>query len=91
MNEFDTDHEHDAAALLSTQEFAHLGGGQVAYVRELGDEQAVHVYESLPDLPQDARLFGLYAADGTCMAITDSRDAARASALENDLQPLSVH
>jgi hypothetical protein len=76
---------------LSTVEFALLGGGQVAYVRELSGEQARDMFSDLENVADEARLFGVYAADGTCMAITDSRAAAVANAFEHDLHPLSVH
>lgn len=76
---------------LSTVEFALLGGGQVAYVRELSGEQARDMFDDLDNIASEVRLFGVYAADGTCMAITDSRAAAVASAFEHDLHPLSVH
>lgn len=76
---------------FSATEFALLGGGQVAYVREISGEQARDFAYGLDEVPDDARLFGLYAADGTCMAITDTRSAAVASAFEHDLHPLSVH
>ena len=33
----------------------------------------------------------LFGADGTPLALTDSRNAAIANAIENDLVPLSVH
>lgn len=87
MNDFNFDEDTE----LTQIEFAHLGGGEVAYVRELGEEQVIQVIENVPDLPENAKLYGLYAADGTCMVITDSKDAAHANALEQDLQPVSVH
>jgi hypothetical protein len=76
---------------LSSVEFALLGGGQVAYVRELSGLQARDLFSDLEDIADEARLYGVYAADGTCMAITDSRAAAVANAFEHDLHPLSVH
>lgn len=76
---------------LSSVEFALLGGGQVAYVRELSGLQARDLFSDLEDIADEARLYGVYAADGTCMAITDSRAAAVANAFEQDLHPLSVH
>lgn len=77
--------------IMSDADFASLGGRHLAYVREMTREEAAEVAE-LTGLPvAGARLFALHAADGTRMAITDSLDTARASALEHDLETLSVH
>ncbi len=77
---------------MSAAEFALLGGGELAYVREISGEEAQKMIEGLPDdLPDDARLFGVYAADGTCMAITDSQESALANVWQNDLHPISIH
>jgi len=41
--------------------------------------------------PAGTPLFCLYAADGTPMAISVSKQAAMANALANQLMPMSVH
>jgi hypothetical protein len=76
---------------MSPEDFALLGGGHVGYVREITAAKASELMSGLPDLPPKTRLFALYAADGTCMSITDSHDAALANAFEHDLQPVPVH
>ncbi len=77
---------------MNAEEFALLGGGEIAYVREISAEQAHEIVDGLPEnLPVDVRLFGVYAADGTCMAITDSQESALASVWENDLHAMPVH
>lgn len=83
--------EKDQIEPLSTLEFAHLGGGEVAYVKELSFSEAQEMFPSLDDLPQDMILFSLHAADGTPIALADSRSAALANALENDLETVSLH
>lgn len=35
--------------------------------------------------------FAIHAADGTQLAIVESRDLAFATVMQNDLQPVSVH
>lgn len=76
---------------MTPHELALLGGGHVAYVREITAEQAASMMHGLPELPARGRLFALYAADGTCMTITDTRDAALANAWEHNLSTLAVH
>lgn len=77
---------------MKAEEFALLGGGEIAYVREISAEQAHEMVDGLPEnMPVDIRLFGVYAADGTCMAITDSQESALASVWENDLHATAVH
>ena len=43
------------------------------------------------DAPEGIDLFAVLSADGTPIALTDSRNAAIANAIENDLVPVSVH
>jgi hypothetical protein len=75
---------------LSDIEFAQLGGGHLAYIREIDAEQASILLGELPG-PPGSPLFCLYAADGTPMAISVSKQAAMANALANQLLPMLVH
>ena len=76
--------------ILSDIEFAQLGGGHLAYIREIDAEQASILLGELPG-PPGTPLFCLYAADGTPMAISVSKQAAMANALANELMPMPVH
>jgi hypothetical protein len=76
---------------MSAAEFALLGGGEVGYVREIDTKRAVELVGPLPYLPDNARLYALYGADGTPMAVTGSLEAALANAFENDLKTVSVN
>ncbi|WP_342644033.1 DUF1150 family protein [Rhodoligotrophos ferricapiens] len=78
-------------APMSAAEFALLGEGKIGYVREIDGVRAAELIGPIPYLPADARLFALYAADGTPMAIAGSREAALANAFEHDLQTVSVN
>lgn len=81
----------DILPLMSNIEFAHLGGGEVAYVKELTQDEAEEMFPSLDDLPRGVHFYSLHAADGTPLALTESRSAAIANALEQDLETVSVH
>ena len=75
---------------LTDFEFARLGGGQVGYIREIPVEKASSLMGPV-EVPPGTRLYCLYAADGTPMAISGSQEAAVANAFEHALEPLTVH
>jgi hypothetical protein len=76
---------------MSADEFAHLGGGSIAYLRPIRSEDIGDLFPDAPDIQPGLQLFALLAADGTPILLTDSKDAALANALENELQTVSVH
>ena len=76
---------------MSSNEFAALGDGIVAYIKELSSEEAGRMFPSIEDLPMGMNLYSLHAADGTPIALTDSRQAAVGHAIEDDLEVASVH
>jgi hypothetical protein len=76
---------------LSPEAFAVLGGGQVAYVREINSEEVKGLFPQAPQMAPGMKLFSLHAADGTPIIITDSREAAVANAREHELDTVSVH
>ncbi len=63
--------------VLSETDFALLSLGDVAYIKLIEVEGS------------DA--FGVYAADGTTMAVIENCDVAVAAVRQQDLEPLSVH
>ena len=79
------------AAVMSALEFARLGGGEVAYIKQIDSDQARDLFPTLTGLPEGIDFFAVVGADGTPLGITDSRDSAIASVFENELQPVSVH
>jgi len=68
--------EHTEA--FSEQELAAWGVNDVAYVKAVTKEDGGQGY-------------GIYAADGTQMAVMDDRDVAFAAVRQHDMEPLSVH
>lgn len=77
--------------IMTNSEFAHLGGGEVAYVKELTSDEAGELFPNVEELPKGINVFSLHAADGTPLAIAESRSAAIANAFEQDLETVSVH
>lgn len=78
-------------AVMSTQAFAVLGGGKIAYVKAIRSEDVHALYPQAPELEPGMRLFALHAADGTPIMVTDSREAAVANAMTHELETVSVH
>ena len=62
---------------LSANELAMLGMQHLAYVKEV--------------VVEGASGYGIFAADGTQMALVGDRDLAFAVVRQNELQPVSVH
>jgi hypothetical protein len=75
-----------------TQEaLAQLGDGRLAYVRRIRSEKVAEMFPQAPHLEPGLDLFALYAADGTPIMLTDTREAAVANAWSQELEPVSVH
>jgi hypothetical protein len=76
---------------FSEEQFVHLGGGSLAYVRELSSDEVSKLFPQAPPIQPGLQLYALLGADGVPIVLTDSRDAALANALQNELQTVSVH
>ena len=76
---------------ISTEALALLGGGKIAYVKSIRSEDVSSMFPQAPALQPGMQLFALHAADGTPMMLTDSREAAVASAWSQELETVSVH
>jgi len=63
--------------VMSAEAFAHWGVGQVAYIKPV-------VVDGQP-------LAAIFSADGQQIGLTESRDVARAAAVQHSLEPVSVH
>lgn len=83
--------EFESGAVMTLVEFAHLGDGEVAYIREMTSDEAEQMFPSIEGIPTGINLFALHGADGTPLALTDSRSAAMAHAIEDELELASVH
>ncbi|MGC2410901.1 MAG: DUF1150 domain-containing protein [Methyloceanibacter sp.] len=83
--------DRDTGLAMSRKEFKQLGDGEVAYIKQLNIDLAQKLFPALRGKLEGIDLYAVLGADGTPLALTDSRNAAIANALENDLVPLSVH
>jgi len=76
---------------ISPEALAHLGDGQIAYVKAIRSEDVPAMFPQAPEIAPGLKLFALHAADGTPIMVTDSREAAVANAWSHELQTVSVH
>ena len=91
MNKFEKEENRKLDAPITRRELAELGDGEVAYIKQIGPDAAERLFPALSNAPKGIDLFAVLGADGTPLALTESRSAAIANALENDLVPVSVH
>jgi len=77
--------------LMSEIELAHLGTGEVAYIKVLSSDEAEKMFPTVEGLPQGSHLYALHGADGTPIALTDTHQAALGHALDGELEIASVH
>ncbi len=66
-----------SSPIMSDRDLAALGLQEVAYMK--------------PVKVEGSSVFGVYAADGTEIAILADREIAMAAILQHDLAPVSVH
>jgi len=76
---------------ISIEALARLGDGRIAYVKTIRSEDVPAMFPQAPEIAPGLKLFALHAANGTPILLTDSREAAVASALSNELETVSVH
>jgi hypothetical protein len=84
-----TNERHTAA--ITPDALAHLGDGEIAYVKTILSEDVRKLFPQAPQIAPGVKLFALHAADGTPIMLTDSREAAVANAWSQELQAVSVH
>jgi len=77
--------------VMSEVELARLGGGHVAYIKTMSSDEALRMFPAIEGLPRGINLYALHAADGTPIALTDTRQAALSHAMDGELEVASVH
>ena len=81
----------ESRPLLTNEQLASLGDGRVAYLKTIRSEDVSRLFPAAPAIQPGLQLFALLAADGTPIIVTDSRDAAVANAMSQELEMVSLH
>ena len=76
---------------ITTEELARIGAGHIAYMRELSGQEITEAFPNLVELAPDAKVWALFGADGTPIALADDAGGALSSAFQNNLLPVAVH
>jgi len=76
---------------ITQEALAHLGDGEIAYVKPIRSEDVAKQFPQAPEMAPGIMLFALHAADGTPIMLTDTREAAVANAWSQELEAVSVH
>jgi hypothetical protein len=77
--------------VLTEEQLAHLGEGLIAYVKPISSEQLGVMFPEIPGVQPGLQLVALLGASGKPLIVTDSRDAALANAMQNELHMVSLH
>jgi len=76
---------------FTPDQLAQIGGGKLAYVKNMTSEEVSKLYPEAPELEPGLNLFALFGADGTPILLADSEEAAIASAWQQELVTVSLH
>ncbi len=76
---------------ISKDELAHLGAGQVGYVRKMTSDELTKRFPGAVNLQSGMDLWALFAADGTPIMLSDNASSPYVKAAENELATVSVH
>jgi len=76
---------------MPAEVFERLGGGEIAYLRQIRSEEVRAIFPQAPELEPGMDLWALISAEGKPIMLTDNRAAALANASEHDLETVSVH
>ncbi len=81
----------EANARLTQTELAHLGSGEVGYIRKMRSEEVSRCFPEAPDIDPSLDLWALFGADGTPILLTDNRSSTFYKAAEDDLKTVNLH
>ncbi|HCL67347.1 MAG: DUF1150 family protein [Rhizobium sp.] len=81
----------EANARLTQSELAHLGAGEVGYIRKMRSDEVSRCFPEAPDIDPQLDLWALFGADGTPILLTDNRSSTFYKAAEDDLKTVSLH
>ncbi|MDD7909806.1 MULTISPECIES: DUF1150 domain-containing protein [Pseudovibrio] len=78
-------------AAMAKDVLAELGTGKVAYVKKVTEADLHRMFPGAEIEGMDGPVWALLSANGSPILLADSRDAAIANAMEQDLKTVSLH
>lgn len=81
----------NANSRLTETELAHLGTGEVGYIRKMTSDEVLRCFPEAPDIDPSLDLWALFGADGTPILLTDNRSSTFFKAAEDELQTVTLH
>jgi hypothetical protein len=78
-------------ARISPEDLARIGAGHIAYLRQITGKEISQAFPNQVQIPEDAKVWALFAADGTPLALAENEGAALANAFSNNLMTVAVH
>lgn len=82
---------NEPRVMVTEAQLAHLGEGQVAYLRKISSDDLRGRFPGIGDIAPGLELWALFAANGQPILLSDARERAIAGAFENELTPVSIH
>lgn len=76
---------------LTETELAHLGNGEVGYIRKMKSDEVSRCFPEAPEIDPSLDLWALFGADGTPILLTDNRSSTFFKAAEDELQTVTLH
>lgn len=77
--------------IMTSAEFAHLGDGEIAYMKKTSSEDLARSFPALPPLTPGLELWALFSASGEPILVSDSAAQALAGAHEHELSTVTLH
>ena len=79
------------APQVTKADLAHLGAGEVGYIRKMRADEVSRCFPEAPEIDPDLDLWALFGADGTPILLTDNRSSTVYKAAEDELRTVSLH
>lgn len=77
--------------VFTDNEFAHLGEGEIAYVRKIRSDDLARSFPSLPPIASGLELWALFGASGEPIVLSDVRATALQGAHDHELRTVTLH
>lgn len=76
--------------ILTDREFAHLGEGELAYVRKIRSDDLSRSFPALPPIAPGLEIWALFGASGEPIVLSDVRATALQGAQEHELRTVTL-